>query len=478
MIRTYIAAGKTLEAFHASDDFVRGIIGPVGSGKTSACCCEIVRRAHEQQPSPDGRRRSRWAAIRNTYGELRTTTLKTWDHWFPQALGRFSLEAPITHRLVTDQLDIEVIFLALDRPQDVAKLLSLELTGGWLNEAREIPKAVMDALTARVGRYPPVSDGGPSWSGVIMDGMPPDTDHWLYRLAEEDRPAGWSFFRQPAGDGDDAENLHNLVGGAQYYERIKAGKSDDWIKVYIKGEYGYVGDDRPVFGEYLDATHCASEAIAPDTNYDLVLGIDAGLEPACVILQQDNRGRWLAIAELVASDFGAERFGRELNEILASWFPDWRPDRMLAYADPAAGARSQVDERAYIDVLREVTGIPIRLAPSNDIGLRLEAVRGTLGRLIEGKPGFILSPACAELRKALAGRYCYRRVQVGTDERYEDKPCKNRFSHIADALQYALLGSGMGREVLGRKKRERVGPPPQRAAMSSLGAGVQRRAAR
>ena len=102
-------------------------------------------------------------------------------------------------------------------------------------------------------------------------------------------------------------------------------------------------------------------------------------------------------------------------------------------------------------------------------------VRGTLGRLIEGKPGFILSPACVELRKALAGRYCYRRVQVGSDERYEDKPSKNRYSHIADALQYALLGSGMGREVLGRKKRERVGPPPQRAPMASLGSGVQRR---
>ncbi len=137
MIRTYIASGKTLEAFHACDDFVRSIIGPVGSGKTSACCAEIIRRAHEQQPSPDGRRRSRWAAIRNTYGELRTTTIKTWEHWFPQILGRFSLEAPITHRLVTDALDIEVLFLALDRPADVAKLLSLELTGGWINEARE-----------------------------------------------------------------------------------------------------------------------------------------------------------------------------------------------------------------------------------------------------------------------------------------------------------------------------------------------------
>jgi len=474
VIRTYIAQGPTLEAFHACDDFVRSIVGPVGSGKTSACCAEIIRRAHEQQPGPDGRRRSRWAAIRNTYGELRTTTIKTWDHWFPQILGRFSLEAPITHRLVTDALDIEVLFLALDRPADVAKLLSLELTGGWINEAREVPKAVMDALTARVGRYPPVSDGGPSWSGVIMDGMPPDTDHWIYRLAEEERPDGWSFFRQPAGDGPDAENLTNLIGGAAYYERIKAGKSKAWVQVYIKGEYGYVGDDRPVFPEYSDDVHCAKEPIAPDPNYDLVLGIDAGLEPACVMLQQDNRGRWLALAELVASDFGAERFGLQLNEMLASWFPDWRPDKILAYADPAAGARSQVDERAYIDVLKEATGIPIRLAPSNDIGLRLEAVRSVLARLIDGKPGFLISPACKELRKGLAGRYCYRRVQIGSEERFEDKPLKNRYSHIADALQYGLLGSGCGREILGKKKREQRRPLPQPSRSFGFGPAAQR----
>jgi hypothetical protein len=166
----------------------------------------------------------------------------------------------------------------------------------------------------------------------------------------------------------------------------------------------------------------------------------------------------LALAELVAVDFGAERFGRELNTLLASWFPEFRPDRILAYADPAAGARSQVDERSYLSVLRETTGIPIRLAPSNDIGLRLEAVRSVLTRLIEGVPGLLVSPSCRSLRKALAGRYAYRRVQVGTDERYEDKPLKNSASHIADALQYALLGCGAGREVIGRKKRERARP--------------------
>ena len=74
------------------------------------------------------------------------------------------------------------IFLALDRPEDVKKLLSLELTGVWINEAREIPKSIVDACSMRVGRYPSMRDGGPSWYGVIADTKPPDTDHWWVYL--------------------------------------------------------------------------------------------------------------------------------------------------------------------------------------------------------------------------------------------------------------------------------------------------------
>ncbi len=128
MIKTYIPAGPTLAAFHESDAFVRSIRGPIGSGKSTACVAEILKRAHEQAPGPDGRRKTRWGIIRNTYGELRTTTVRTWHMWFPETLGRFSLDAPPTHRLVTSELDLEIIFLALDRPEDVRKLLSLELT--------------------------------------------------------------------------------------------------------------------------------------------------------------------------------------------------------------------------------------------------------------------------------------------------------------------------------------------------------------
>jgi hypothetical protein len=45
-------------------------------------------------------------------------------------------------------LELEVLFLALDRPDDVKKLKSLELTGAWLNEASELEQAVLDMCYA------------------------------------------------------------------------------------------------------------------------------------------------------------------------------------------------------------------------------------------------------------------------------------------------------------------------------------------
>ena len=38
-------------------------------------------------------------------------------------------------------------------------------------------------------------------------------------------------------------------------------------------------------------------------------------------------------------------------------------------------------------------------------------------------------------------------------ERYDDKPLKDRYSHIHDAMQYLMLGAGEGRQVLGMNRK-------------------------
>jgi len=59
----------TIKRFALDDSRIRCLIGPFGSGKSSGCVIEIMKRAQAQVPGPDGIRRSRWAVVRNCYDD-------------------------------------------------------------------------------------------------------------------------------------------------------------------------------------------------------------------------------------------------------------------------------------------------------------------------------------------------------------------------------------------------------------------------
>ena len=257
--RRELGLSPTLARFARSDAFVRVVVGPVGSGKSSACVSEILRRAARQKPGPDGVRRTRFAVIRNTYPELRDTTRKTFEEWIPQdpRFGkwneqRFSYTMEFLHNDGEGNkhpLHCEVLFRALDRPEDVKKLLSLELTGAYINECREVPKYILDVLETRVGRYPSKMEGGASWFGIWADTNPWHAGHWGAKMFAKLAPSdGYVLFRQPGGRDSNAENVANLPDG--YYDRLCVGKSREWIRVYVDGEDAS-GDEGAIYGTWL-----------------------------------------------------------------------------------------------------------------------------------------------------------------------------------------------------------------------------------
>lgn len=460
----YAPPGPVARAFMLSDAFFRGLMGPFGSGKSTVCVMDILRRAQQQRPATDGKRKTRWAVIRNTYPELRTTTIKTWNQWVPPTIGRWVDTGPPTHHIQEGELDLEVIFVSLDRPEDIAKLLGMELTGAWIDEAREVPKAVVDGLTGRVGRFPSAAMGGCTWSGIVASTNPPDNDHWWYKLAEEVRPEGWAFFRQPGGLDAAAENLMwlnqtpetlalaendpaRIAQGRGYYQRQVAGKSEDWVKVYVHGSYGFVRDGKPVYPEYRDSLHCREFDIAP--GLPIHVGIDFGLTPAAVFGQRLPMGGWRIHSELVTEDMGATRFA----ELLRAAMHERYPGAVFASitGDPAGEGRSQVDERTPFQILH-AAGVEARPAPTNDFTKRRESVAVCLSRLIDGAAGFIVHPQCKVLRKAMAGGYQFKRLQVTGEERYRDVPDKNSYSHVAEAAQYLLVGAGEARTLVKRDR--------------------------
>lgn len=450
-MRVEYTPSKTLLKFHKDtsmeDAFVRGIKGPIGSGKSVGMCLEIMMRAMAQSPYK-GVRRSRWAVIRNTYRELVDTTIKTWMDWFPENMGVWS-QGNMTHTITQIMPDgtvlyLEVLFRALDKPNDVKKLLSLELTGGWINEAKEIPKSVLDMLQGRVGRYPPPFKGGASWFGVIMDTNPPDTDHWWYKLFEEDLPPNWIAYNQPSGLSETAENRHNLP--KNYYENMQHGHDKEWINVYVHGKYGFVSDGKPVWPEYKDDIHHSDDDLPLAGNGTIYVGIDFGLTPAAVIGQITAGGQMQIIDELVTEDMGAMNFGRLLHEKLNR---EYCGCQLEVYADPAGEQRAQTDEITPFMILSNI-GIEAWPTYTNDFTVRREAVADYMQRLdFTGHPAFMVGPKCKMLRKALAGGYKYKRMQVTGDAKFMDKPDKGRYSHVADALQYFVLGAVGGERVVG-----------------------------
>ncbi len=474
-----------LNGFMACREFVSSIMGPLGSGKTYGCLQRMMAHMVEQPPNAQGIRPSRWLAVRNTYPELMGTTWKDFkDFWAGLAELKMGGLEPPTYPIITNlddgtQIRAEVIFLALDREDAVRKLRGYQLTGVWFNEMREIAKPIFDMAQARVGRYPSMASGGVNcdWFGIFGDTNAMDEDHWYYKLAEEDHPQGFEFFKQPGGvepDGllpngrirwkpnPEAENLTHLPD--RYYIRQLEGKDDAYVRVNLANLYGFSVDGKPVHPEYVDSTHC-QEGLELEAGAPLIVGVDFGRTPAAAICQYLQQwGRWIVIDEFVTENMSAAIFGPELKRYLDRNYPGYE---VQAWGDPAGDSAGQATEDTPVRILR-ASGIPIQPCLSNAPALRRAAVARPATRMcMDGHAALLVSPKAKMIRKGLMGGYQYRRLRIAGTERYTDQPDKNEYSHPVEALEYALMGGGEGQDALRpamTQRRARAGERRQRFA--------------
>jgi hypothetical protein len=457
----------TIQRFFDSDAFIRALLGPFGSGKSSACVMELAQRGLQVPPGPDGVRRSRWAAVRNTNKELEDTTERVVLEWLkPQQIG--GVWTPSKHNYLIKGLraegdqqgaEIEIMFRALDRDDQIRDLLSSEYTGAWIHEAREINWAVIDAMQGRVGRFPRLADTGPFWSGIWMDTNPPDVESDFFKFFEETDHSETvaelakiipgltvdsyrAIFKQPSGRSSIAENLPNLPTG--YYQRLAIGKSPEWTKVYVDGDYGFVSDGKPVWPEYVDQLHCPPDKDKwpkPNQNLPIVRSYDFGLTPACIFSQITTRGQWIVFDELVATRMGTDNFSDEVIEYSARNYPRCE---FQDIGDPAGANPTETNETTSSFRIMHAKGILIEPGIQT-LEIRLESVRKPLRTLVDGKPQFVLHPRCSKLRRGMMGGYHFRRMRI-SGERYTSSPEKDSFSHPCDALSYAgtrLFGAAL-----------------------------------
>tara|TARA_R110001599_G_scaffold4248_3_gene22294 strand:- start:1162 stop:1893 length:732 start_codon:yes stop_codon:yes gene_type:complete len=211
-------------------------------------------------------------------------------------------------------------------------------------------------------------------------------------------------------------------------------------------KYGTLEDGKLVYPSFKEEIHVAKETI-PIANAPVVIGIDFGLTPAAVFGQRLPSGKWNIVGELVCFDMGISRFSDLLRVEINKRFGNLDIE---IWGDPAGDFRAQTDERTAFMVMRQ-HNIIAKPAPSNDVSLRIESVETTINRLVDGEPAFLIDKSCQNLKKGFNGGYHYRRIQTSGD-RYDDKPNKNRYSHVHDALQYLMMGAGEGRKLIAGNK--------------------------
>lgn len=450
--RIYISS-PTGKIFHEDNSFVKLIMGPYGSGKSTMLMNEIVKKACEMPYWYHGRRRSRWIIIRNTSGELYSTTLKTWVTWF-EGLGSIKKrQKPILtyEHMFNDGngvVELEVLFLALDREDDVRKLKSLEATGAYINELSEIPQSVLPHLKGRVNhRYPPIAFCRDDYQcGIIADTNPPADDHWIHNLFEIEHLDSHRLFKQPPGliknednkwiENPDCDNRKNMAG--DYYTKLAQGQTEGFIKVFCLGHYGIVSIGKRVYTEYNDDVHSVDDIVAIQGE-SIHLGWDFGLTPACVVVQFSANGQLRILKEYTTKDMGIKNFAESI--VIPSLRRDFPYCKIgISRDDPAGSKRDEIMEELSCNGILNKLGITTEGAYSNEIDTRLNGVRFFLNRMSNGNPGLLLSrKGCPILRDGFIKSYCFKRVNIKNEDRYRDIPDKNFASHPHDALQYVTM---------------------------------------
>lgn len=479
-IKKYRPAGPVMRAFHESSAFFRVMSGPVGSGKTAgAGCVEMLLGCMVQRPHPDGVRRAKFGVLRDTYRNLYSQFIPSWHEWFPKGLGDFigSDDRPAFHdfRLETPvgPCELKIEMRAIGTNSVEKTLRGWNLTGLFIDEADLVPEDVFDLAASRVKRWPAkpfrVSKG--IWGTFNK----PDEDHHLFRRCVEEPGPDWAWFDQPPGlipgtleTNPAAENLERLDD--DYYQ-VQArnpppNAGAGFVKRMVRNEWGVSTSGAVIYPEFSTERHVLPTEIEPARGTVIEVGVDGGGTPAAVFGATEPSGRRVIYAELVLTDpsdpkgrtllrgVGAKRLGAALMALKTGRFAGCH--FRVAHGDMAAfyGIDREQGELSVLETAFQMAGIPLVPSESNEIALRLDAVRALLATPPGERDPFLkINPSCVWLRRGFISKYKWTEV----DDKQPGKkltPQKTNESHVHDGLQYFCLGS-LGRAGVQNLKHDR-----------------------
>lgn len=432
---------------------------------------ELLRRATQQAPDAHGIRPTRFAIIRNTLQQIRQTCLADIRQLFEEAgilnykVYESTVYIQFAHPTDGTTIKSEWLLMPIDSTEDTRRLLSLQLTGAWASEFRELPYETISAVLGRVGRYPSAARVRPTWQGLICESNPFSEGSDWYQNLIMDLPPDWDFWQQPGGLDPGAENLANLP--PNYYQRLIKGNDEEWVKVHVHGQFGDDLSGQAVFKSSFNHGYHTTTGLQVNPHLPLIIGMDLGRTPTALICQTDTRGRLLILEEVASEDMGLNSFLVSLLKPKLGQEPYSFAAHAFVVFDPAGTAKSNLSEESSYDVFvnHQIDAHP---AQTNDPEARIRAVEGLLLQNRGDTAALLIDrEKCPLLIKALRHEYRYKRRKTGD---IEDKPAKTHpWSDLADALQYACLAVNANIPARVIRRSQRVFHQGDRPKVSAQG---------
>lgn len=482
----------------------KAIRGVPGCGKTVICQQDIVMKSHMQPPifDPDTNkmvRWTRWGMFRDTFQALQKTTIKDWLDWHPRGPNmRMWDSAPIhgIYEIPSMRADdegknvwvrIELEFYATGANTFLNDIDGLSLSGAYFNEAAAQDWELIHKVQERVGRFKPPGASAQGWKGlsfgVLMDTNTPLDSSWWYQLEQVEKPERMIWIIQPpamirttkppppectfkkVGDvyyvrNDEAghkafgtdgpcENIENLQDGWDYYEKQLIGADEDYIKRRLLNEYGKLKAGLPVWPGFIDSIHSTDEELPFQRGTPTLVGMDLGGNPAAVFCQRTKMGQFRILGEEVEFNKMVPPFVEENLIPHLIRYCNWPQTPATVFIDPAGQNRTEMSTMSAYNFLKSKgLNVVIPELVNNDVMVRITAVDALLRQIYKAENGkampmFLMSRKCKTLREAMNGGYCYKKKRAADGTaKYDEKPDKeSKFSHIADGLQYVVVGS-------------------------------------
>lgn len=439
--------------------------------------------------------------FRDTFQALQKTTIKDWLDWHPEGPNmKMHWSPPISgvYEIPSMRPDdqgknvwvrIELEFYASGAPTFVNDIDGLSLSLAYFNEAAAQDWELIHKVQERVGRFKPPGASAQGWKGlsfgVLMDTNTPVDSSWWYQLEQVEKPDRMIWIIQPpamiratqppppdagchytkVGDvyyvrNDEAghrhygtsgpcENIENLQDGWDYYEKQLIGADEDYIKRRLLNEYGKIKAGLPVWPGFIDGVHSTDADMPFERGTQTLVGMDLGGNPAAVFCQRTRMGQFRVLGEEVEFNKMVPPFVEEnlLPRLMRDF--NWPQTPCTVFIDPAGQNRTEMSPMSAFNFLKSKgLNVVIPELVNNDVMVRITAVDALLRQIYKGDNGvpmpmFLMSRKCVTLREAMNGGYCYRKKRAADGSaRYDEKPDKeSKFSHVADGLQYVVVGS-------------------------------------